>query len=313
MVRAGRKIEDIPDLYQRGTRWVVPRILFAGVLLITGLLLLFAVAVPFLLAENRERTGHHVIGYSVRISSDTPLDNLTLLLPLPSVNGTSVAGKGLAYGSGYGVPEGWNMTLERQNGSQFLKITGAQFMPERAPYPVPADEGSGENGPHPQDNLTIQPIPLATKSLVTDSRNGSGYAVGIGPDANATIAVRELPVLRPVEFGVREMMADTIETRDPFGAEPLLEPKENLRETGCTTPVPKTARCFAYTSPVYIDYQSDGPADIEISVSVHASNEWWELGWSSNSYTDRVFVSPTEGRKGWVTADGSLLTGNGRY
>jgi len=199
------------------------------------------------------------------------------------------------------------------NGSQFLKITDAQFTPERAPYPVPTDEDAGENGSRLQENLTIRLIPLAKKSLVTDSRNGSGYAVRIGPDANATMAVRELPVLRPVEFGVREMIADTIETRDPFGAEPLLEPKENLRETGCTTPVPKTARCFAYTSPVYIDYRSAGPSDIEISVSVHASNEWWELGWSSNSYTDRIFVSPMGGRKGWVTAEGNLMTGNGRY
>lgn len=293
-------------------RWDMPRILFTGALLVTGLLLLFAVAVPFVLSENRERTGHHVIEYSVRISSDTTLENLTLLIPLPSVNGTSTIGEGLAYGSGYGVPEGWNLSLERLNGSQFLKIADAEFVPERAAYPVPIGEDPGENESRLQGKSTIRTIPLATTSVIMNTRNGSAYAVRIGPGVNTTAAACELPILRPVEFGVREMVAATINTRDPFGMEPLLEPKEDLRETGCGTPVTKTARCFAYTSPVYIDYRSDGPSDIEISVSVHASNEWWELGWSSNSYTDRIFVSPPDG-KGWVTADGSLLIGNGRY
>ncbi len=289
------------------------RILFAGALLITGLLLLFAVAIPFVLNENRAMTGHHVIEYSVRISSDTALENLTLLLPVPSGNGISSMGHGLAYGSGYGVPGGWNLSLERQNGSQYLKITDAQYIPERAAYPVPISQDAMKNGSHPQDNLTIRTIPLATTSVVSDTRNGSVYTTWIGPGANATMAARDLPVLRPVEFGVREMVDATITTRDPFGVEPLLEPKVDLHETGCGVPVTKTARCFAYTSPVFIGYNSSEPADIEVSVSLHASNEWWELGWSSNSYTDRITINSAQGKKGWMTAEGVLMTGNGRY
>lgn len=291
----------------------MPRIMLVGVLVLTGLLVLFAVAVPFIVSENRERTGHHVVEYSVRISSDTSLDNLTLLLPLASVSGSSRPGEDLVSGSGYGVPPGWNMTLEWYNGSPMLKLTDVQFVPERVPYPVPIDEDDGGNETRLQESVTVQPIARAATVIVQDTLQGSTFRVRIEPESGGATAVRESPVLRPVEFGVREMIVAMIDTRDPFGAEPLLEPKEDLHETGCSNPGTKTTRCFAYTSPVYISYRSDGPADLVISVSVHGSNEWWELGWSSNSYTDRVIASPFEGQEGWVTAEGVLITGNGRY
>jgi len=292
-----------------------PARLLAGAIIaiILALLAYLVITVPAILEENREGTGHHVIEYTIRISSDTSLDNLTLLLPLPTVRGSFPLGDDLVNGSGYGVPPGWNLSLESQNGSPFLKITGAQFVPERTPYPVAIDEDDGENISHLRENFTSRAIPLATTVFDRDTRIGTVYAVRTGEGRNATGTVRNLSVLRPVELGVRRTIATAINTRDPFGSEPLLEPKEDIRETGAVTPVTRTARSFAYASPVYLDYRSDKPAKIEISVSVLGSNEWWELGWSSNSYTDRIFASLPDGGRGWVRAEGFLVTGNGRY
>jgi len=282
-------------------------------ILIAGLLIFVLAALPVVVNESRERTGHHIFDYTVRISSDTPLENLTLILPLPSVHDSSSLGKDLINGSGYGIPPGWNMTPGWWNGTPMLKVTDVQFMPERAPRPVPTNEDEGETGPRGQETITIQPIGLATAGISPGTRNGSAYSIRIEQGTNGTAVVRELPVLRPVEFGIRDTITTTINTRDPFGTEPLLYPKENLHETICDNPVTETARCFTCTSPVYIDYRSAEPADIEISVSLYAGNEWWEPGWSGNSYTDRIIATLQDDEKGWVKAEGTIVTGNGRY
>ncbi|WP_276258087.1 hypothetical protein [Haloglomus litoreum] len=106
-----------------------------------------------------------------------------------------------------------------------------------------------------------------------------------------------------------------IETQAPLGASPTLYADDAVtRELAdCELPAQESMVCFAYDAPVYLSYESDADVSVAGSVLLEGTNEWFEGGWSGNSYVDRIDFNVTGPQDGWVTVDGATETSRGRY
>ena len=278
-----------------------------AVIIVAGAMLgCFLLAVPWLVQENRVRTGHHELDYRIMIHSMVPLENLTLIVPAPSVNGGKDAVPDLVQGLWYIIPTGSQVTPVRKGGAVMTLVRMPRFVPERHDFPVSIPEEHEAYGPGQKGNNTAAGsigLPLEATRVSPGTAGTSGFA------GTPSLAV----VTLPVELGTRQEVERAIETRDPHGHEPLLYWGEGLVPVECSLPGTLTTRCYSYESRVFIDHESPGPVSLDIIVTAEGRNEWWELGWAGNSYTDRVIIHVEGDQKGWIPASGVLRTGDGRY
>ncbi|HMA05415.1 MAG TPA: hypothetical protein VKO45_05755 [Methanomicrobiales archaeon] len=248
-------------------------------LLVTALILAaILIALVFLFGWTL-RTGSesHEFQYRVSISTESTLENVTLLLPVPFVYHTSSLGEALVKGEGYGIPPDWRLSLEWVNDTPMMRIFAGKIEPEYHGYPIPLEQGS---------------TPIAT------------------PPPAATAYSNETPVLIPLDFGITQTVQRSIDTQNPINREPMLSNPELLKPIPCQN---QPGRCYQYLVPVYVRYSSVEAGNLTISISDGGMNQWWVLGWSGNSYGDTVEVIPKDTRQGWIQAEGILSTGLGRY
>jgi hypothetical protein len=226
-----------------------------------------------------QESEYHEFQYRVTISTQSVLENVTLLLPVPFVHNTSLLGDALVRGEGYGIPPLWRLSLERVNDTPMLKIAAEKIAPEYHGYPIPLEPGSS---------------PVQT------------------PPPVATAYSPETPVLIPLEFGISERVPQSIDTQNPLNREPLFTNPELVRSVPCQGQ-PFSGRCYQYTAPIYVEYVSGGMGTITIFICGGGINQWWMGGWSGNSYGDTLDVTLENNRQGWIQVEGFLSTGNGRY
>jgi hypothetical protein len=252
-----------------------------GLLAVLVVVILFALllAVFFWQATTiRKQSEYHRYHYDVSISAPALLANCTLLLPVPSIRNNSPPGDALVRGEGYNVPPGWMLSLEPVNGTPMLRISAPAIVAEYHGYPIPIEPGS-------------------TQSLT--------------PAPAATAWSEETPVLIPIGFGVSLTVPEPIDTRDPFGREPLLAPPESYIAAGCRGPSDK-GQCYRFSVPVSVSCSS-GEGNLTLSISAGGTNQWWMGGWSGNSCDETVIATVDDPRQGWVAGEGFLTTGTGRY
>jgi len=287
-----------------------------GTAIIIILLTIF-VLVPLMLHETQVAGEHHIKEYSVMISSSDPVENLTLLLPFPVSRESWQIRPDIMKSDAYGIPEGWDITVVTIGNTPMLKICNASLVSQQQQY---LSSGLDETEPSVRqlpNGQVIQTIPLATRSVIlSDTEIGSIRVVAQSyANSNNTSVIHNAPIMRPLVFGIREYSKNVIDTRDPFGGEPLLNHGESLQPEGSDLQRYPLSRSFSYTSPVYIYYSSDYPASVRIIVSIFGGNEWWDVvGWSSNSYTDTVSISCAgDEQRGWMNGRGLIQVGKGTY
>jgi hypothetical protein len=147
-----------------------------------------------------------------------------------------------------------------------------------------------------------------------------GYPIGIGPGTSVlpTTLVpgneysSDTPVLMPVTIAVMETTGSVIDTRTPFGHEPLFFPGGHFTLGSCDMPGCDGLE-YDHPVPVFVSYTSKSPVVISLRVSVTGSNSIWRGGWLSNTYSDSVFFEVTNGTQGWIVGEGKLLTAEGVY
>jgi len=122
-------------------------------------------------------------------------------------------------------------------------------------------------------------------------------------------------IIYPMKLETTLDSESEIDTRSPFGKEPLLEPKYNLTGIHCGFPHPEDMQvsCSRYTIPLYCSYTAEDNATLSIEVLMEGENTWWLGGWTGNSYSDRVNINFKGPQDGWNTAEGSFIYGLGRY
>jgi len=245
------------------------------VILIIGILL----AIFFWQAMSiRKQSEYHRYHYDVSISAPALLKNCTLFLPVPSVRTDSTLGDALIRGEGYNLPPDWRISLEPVNGTPMLRISSPAIVPEYHGYPIAIAPGS----------TPVETPPPAS----------SGWS-------------ESTPVLIPIDFGVSLTVPESIDTRNPFGQEPLLAPPASYLAARCRGPY-NTGQCYRYQAPISV-LCSSGNGNLTLSISGGGTNQWWMGGWSGNSYDETIEVAVEDLRRGWVTGDGFLTTGFGSY
>ncbi|TAJ43546.1 hypothetical protein CUJ86_10475 [Methanofollis fontis] len=220
--------------------------------------------------------------YEITLTTPAPLQNLSLILPLPVENGTSAIGEMLVGGDGYGVPENWSLAVTEVDGTPVLVVTAAEVLPRYAPRPVAVTPGD-----EPEEGVTITYSPEYSDDtpVLLPFRMGATVEAG-------------------TETYTAEREPGPIDTRHPLGAEPVLAPKHNLTTV--------SEREYLYTTPLFLHCDAPAGTVVRVTITLSGSNEWWLLGWSSNSYTDLITAEvPADG--GWQTVAGRLVTGEGRY
>lgn len=228
------------------------------------------------MARQSERHTYH---YSIDLTYDTTIDNVTLYLPVPERNATPFFIGTLLNGTAYGVSPDWNLSIVHENGTPLLAIQAARLIPEYHGYPIRIEPGA-----------TVLPTTLVPGHEYTS----------------------DTPILQPVSIAVMEQSSSAIDTRSPVDHEPVFYPKRVFTPgTGITTPY--NGPVYEHPVPVYIRYTSERPAAISLSVGVQGSNMIWKGGWQSNSYSDTVLVEITNGTQGWVMGKGKLSTASGVY
>ncbi|MFO7967309.1 MAG: hypothetical protein R6U44_06900 [Archaeoglobaceae archaeon] len=111
-----------------------------------------------------------------------------------------------------------------------------------------------------------------------------------------------------------------INTANPHGNEPVLNPKYDLTRTECSFPHggDQPLKCYQYRSAMFINYGSESngsnvsDAGLNVSVTFEGSNSWWIYGWNGNEYRDRIYFT-VEGDEGWFESEGQLIAGQGSY
>ena len=227
----------------------------------------------------RKESEYHELRYRVVISTESVLENITLLLPVPLIHNDSLLGEALVKGEGYGIPPDWRLSLEQVNDTPMLKIFAAKIVPEYHGFPIPIEPGS---------------TPMQT------------------PPPTATAYSKDTPVLIPLEFGIAQRVQRSIDTQNPFNREPLLTYPELVKSIPCRGPS-LPGRCYQYMAPIYVQYSSSEAGNLTMTISSGGMNQWWEGGWSGNSYEEAIEVTLENNQQGWIQGEGFLSTGSGRY
>ena len=226
----------------------------------------------------RRSEGHHYF-YSIDLSYTTTIGNVTLFLPVPELNNTPMLITSLLNGTAYGVPADWDLSVVSENGSPMLAIRATRMVPEYHGYPEAIEPGTT----------------VITTTLVP----GHEYT-------------SDTPVLVPVTIAVMETSESKIDTRNPFGHEPLFFPGGTFTPEPCIAPI-CNGQMYNHPVPVFISYTSERPVVVSLRVSVSGSNSIWRGGWQSNTYTDSVYLEITNATQGWIEGEGKLVSGEGVY
>jgi hypothetical protein len=221
--------------------------------------------------QSTRQSERHTYYYTIDLSYNTMIENVTLFLPVPELNESPVFITPMLNGTGYGVSPNWNLSIVYENGTPMLAIRAARMVPEYHGYPIAIGPGA-----------SVLPTTLVP---------GHEYST-------------DTPVLMPVTVAVMETRASEINTRHPVGHEPLFFPS-GMFTPGSNFPT------YNHPVPVYIRYASEKPVALSLRVSIYGSNGIWRGGWVSNTYSDSVALEIADGAQGWIEGEGKLITAEG--
>jgi hypothetical protein len=243
------------------------------------IIVLIAAGMGVIFNQSSYQSERHDYFYTIEISYNTTINNVTLLLPVPELNRTPYFTESILNGTAYGLSPAWNLSIIPVNGTPMLAIRAARMVPDYHGYPVAIEPG-----------ISILP---------TTRVPGHEYS-------------EDTPVLVPVTVTVMEASSSPINTGDPVSHEPLFFPARTFSPESCDTSA-NAGVLLSHRVPVYVSYSSDRPVSITLHVSVQGTNAIWRGGWESNTYSDSVALEITGGMQGWIEGSGELLSGEGVY
>ncbi len=277
---------------------VAGRIIIAVFVLIVLLFLSLAVIIGYFsmsAAEDKQS----VYMYDLTLSTTGPIDNVVLLIPVPSYynpdSGQNETVLNMSRISFTNFERSWDIAakIEQVNGIPMLNISADRIDPLYKNYIEPIAIMPGQN-----ESELPQPTHIYSNR----------YS-------------EETPVLIAMEFHLYENDAGhEINTRMPFGNEPLFMPYrilENISDAnggmyGDYYLVEGASGSFVEV-PFILSYTSDDANVLSISSEFQGINQWWVLGWQWNSYAERISHEFTGESNGTYWVKGLLVTGEGVY
>ncbi|PKL61310.1 MAG: hypothetical protein CVV31_12070 [Methanomicrobiales archaeon HGW-Methanomicrobiales-2] len=218
--------------------------------------------------------------YELSIRTATPIENVTLLVPIPTRGDQPAIGPEQISGELYTDPGNLRKgpsdpsTLPEHYDFAIIPVDGQYYLRLTTPYMNPAE-------------------PIGVRYY---NRTSLGDK------------------FRP------EVVPRLIETRHPFGNESLFSPKQNLTLTASSSGTPNERGYYnpegyrySYTIPVYAHYENG--TQVSISSEIEGSNRWLE-GFDfagQNRYSDAYSLTITGEPQGWMPAEGKVTVGQGDY
>jgi hypothetical protein len=264
------------------------------VILILILVVFFVVTIGFFsitASENKES----LYIYELTLSTSEPIENATLLVPIPSYynqkSGRNETILNLREAGIKNIDTG-NMTLaiEYVNKVPMLRISADRITPIYRNHIKPIMIMPGQN------ESELPPTPTYTYS--------NSYS-------------EDTPV--PVEMEIHLNIKNTdneINTRDPVESEPLFMPYrivEEFRTENSTLYgdyyISGGSSGYITETPFILSYEAEDSNNLNISTEIQGINQWWVLGWQSDSYNERIRDTFAGRGNGTYLVTGILITG----
>jgi hypothetical protein len=122
------------DSERKGRLVVVILVFLAGIVVIGAMF--------FQGEQNTRNSERHDMSYTIVLSVNNTIENVTLYLPVPELNGTPVLAGSFVNRSGYGIPADWDLTIVPVDGRPMLSVSA--FSPE-TPVLIPFELITGES------------------------------------------------------------------------------------------------------------------------------------------------------------------------
>jgi hypothetical protein len=276
---------------------ILKKIVLAIVILVVILVAVF-VSILGYFSLTASESAHSAYTYELTLSTTGPLDNATLLVPVPSYyNAESGKNETIIDLSRVSFTnfdrENISAQIEEVNGVPMLKISADRISPlyKNRITPIPIMPGQDESE-----------LPQPTH-IYSDRYS------------------EETPELVEMEMRMYDTsVGHEIDTKTPVGKEPLFMP---YRITDTISSSDGTRYGFYYVSegstgyvfeaPFILSYTADDENVLTISSEFQGINQWWVGGWQSNSYRERMRHEFRGGCNGTYQVTGVLITGDGVY
>jgi len=236
--------------------------------------------------------------YDLTLSTSGPIEDVVLLIPVPcfynSDSGNNETIINISHLSFSNIDQdNISITIETVNGVPMLNISAESITPLYKNRIEPIMIMPGEN---------VSELPQPTH-IYSDSYS------------------EETPVLVRMEIHLFDNNpGHEIDTRMPIGKEPLLMPYGFLRNLSSTEDgfyegyyLSRGTTGYLVKVPFILTYHSDDENVLSISSEFQGINQWFILGWQSNSYHERISHEFTGEGNGTYLVTGLLATGDGVY
>ncbi len=276
---------------------ILRKVLIAAGIVAVLLFILVALTIGFLGQTASESYGSSY-SYELRISTSGPIEKAVLLIPVPSHynpdSGTNVTPVNMSLASFSNFDrDNISARIEDVDGIPMLNISADRIDPiyKNRIEPIAIMPGQNESD-----------LPKPTH-IYSDRYS------------------EETPVLVEMELHILDNNpGHEIDTRMPIGAEPLFMPYrivgsfngsgEYVDEGYYASP---GSSGYVVEVPFILSFDADDDNILSISSEFHGRNEWWVLGWRSNSYFERVRHEFKGACNGTYPVRGILVTGEGVY
>jgi hypothetical protein len=276
---------------------ILKKIILAILILVVVLVAVF-VSILGYFSLTAPQSAHSAYTYELTLSTTGPLENATLLVPVPSY---------------YNAESGKNETVVDLSRTSFTNF-------DRDTISVQIEEVNGV----PMLKISADRISPVYKNRITPIPIMPGQNESELPQPTHIYSYRyseETPELVGMEMHMYDTSVDhEIDTKTPVGKEPLFMP---YRITDDITPSSGTRHAGYYVSegstgyvfetPFILSYTADDDNVLTISSEFQGINQWWVLGWQSNSYRERMRHEFQGGCDGTYQVTGVLITGDGVY
>lgn len=276
---------------------ILKKIILAILILIVVLIAAFALILGYF-SMSAPQSAHSVYSYELKLSTTGPLENATLLIPLPSY---------------YNAESGKNETVVDMSDVTFKNF-------DRENVSIQIEEVNGV----PMLNISADLISPVYKNRITPIPISPGQNESELPEPTQIYSdhySEETPLLVEMEIHMYDTsVGHEIDTRTPAGNEPLFMPYQITGNISSSDGamygdyyVGAGSSGYLFETPFTLSYTADDGNVLTISSEFQGMNEWWTGGWQSNSYHERVRHEFPGGCTGTYQVEGVLITGEGVY
>ncbi|WP_342676641.1 hypothetical protein [Methanofollis sp. UBA420] len=276
---------------------ILKKIILAILILVAILVVVFVLIIGYFSVSAPE-SAQSVYIYELTLSTTGPLENATLLVPVPS---------------NYNAESGKNETAINISRTSFTNF-------DRDTISAQIEEVNGV----PMLKISADRISPLYKNRITPIPIMPGQDESELPQPTHIYSDRyseETPELVEMEIHMYDTSVDhEIDTKTPVGKEPLFMPyriAENISSPDSAMYgvyyVSAGSSGYVFETPFILFYTADDENVLTISSEFHAINQWWVGGWQSNSYWERMRHEFQGGCDGTYQVTGILITGDGVY